>query len=200
MTIAAAQSTDLGILEPLPTEITLAIIRAMDIRTALRFRQTNRRAYAVVPDQMEYRSVVKHAHACLITTLETGLAESLAFAHIHRPLLLPLHHSPQALSVDKDATQDETDMVEATSRLHRYRYMASAPLQTYDLSNSEKDGYLAAFRKYAMNYTKEEFLYHVKTCGPAQKLWEATKGWTIRNWGVESGWEMQRSVRHRVYF
>ncbi|KAB5533543.1 hypothetical protein GE09DRAFT_363239 [Coniochaeta sp. 2T2.1] len=76
--------TGLGILQGLPLDVILNILAEMDIKTALRFRQANRRAYDLVHDQASFRAVARHAHQCLMTVIDKGL--------VWRSFVLVRHH------------------------------------------------------------------------------------------------------------
>ena len=78
----------LGALQDIPTEIINVIIKELDIKSCLNFRQVCRLTRNIVTNTLEYSRVARHASTCLLAMFQAGLASSHTFADLYDAMLL----------------------------------------------------------------------------------------------------------------
>lgn len=78
----------LGALEVLPNELFRAILKKLDIQSALNFLQVSRLAHELVSSMKEYQHTLQHAPAALLAMVETGIAQSFTFEHLYHVMCL----------------------------------------------------------------------------------------------------------------
>lgn len=83
----SVSSSGLGILSRLPEELTLMILRELDILSYLRFRRVNNRARSITTASREYKTVVKHGLQGLKPLLKAELGQVFTIAHFYQTLV-----------------------------------------------------------------------------------------------------------------
>jgi hypothetical protein len=82
-----SSSSSLGILDRLPEELTLMILRELDILSYLRFRGVSNRARSIATTSREYKTVVKHGLQGLKPLLKAELGHVPTIAHFYQVLV-----------------------------------------------------------------------------------------------------------------
>ncbi|KPM36034.1 hypothetical protein AK830_g10542 [Neonectria ditissima] len=88
-TSVSTPQSGLGILNRLPPEILLMLLRNLDLLSYFRFRQINRRARALSTGLSEYQLVAMHAMEAFRGLLRSQLAQRFTLVHLYSQLITP---------------------------------------------------------------------------------------------------------------
>lgn len=85
-TAPAVPVSPLGTVSKVPAELVIAILLGLDISSLLRFRHVSRQAREFVSTLFEYRAVVEVAAPLLLSTVRSGISDSLTIASLYRAI------------------------------------------------------------------------------------------------------------------
>ncbi|OAA62439.1 F-box domain, Skp2-like protein [Niveomyces insectorum RCEF 264] len=83
----SSPTAELGLVDRLPPELLWMVLRALDVRSYVRFRQVNRRARVLATELFEYKLVARHGLEGLRGLLRAGLAHGFTVPDLHRTLV-----------------------------------------------------------------------------------------------------------------
>ena len=84
--LGTSRSSCLGRLQHLPLELISSICLWLDVHSALKFNQANRRTREIIASIPQYRQLGEHALECLWALFRTGLAPHIDISTLHSAL------------------------------------------------------------------------------------------------------------------